>query len=309
MSKLKIFVTGGAGFIGSAAAKALVDAGHEVTVYDNLSTGKLEVVPAGAKLIVGDILDQKLLEKVLPGTDVIFHFAALIEAGLSFENPVPFYKTNIDGSICLAEAARKTGVGKIIFSSTAAVYKPKDTPLTEKDLTEPENPYGATKLAFENILSAYHNSYGIESVSLRYFNAYGPGELHQPETHAIPNFIKAVLANKPVPFYWHGEQIRDFIYIDDLVTAHVLALKVKGFNYYNLGSGEGTKISDLSKIVFKICGKKSPISDLGKREGDPQILVASYEKAKKELGWEPKVTLEEGLIKTIHFFQKIKNFS
>ena len=304
---MRIFVTGGAGFIGSATVKALVEAGHKVTVYDNLSTGKREAVPEGAKLIVGDILDGKKLEKVLPGFDVIMHFAALIEAGLSFENPGPFYKTNIDGSICLAEAARIVGVGKIIFSSTAAVYKPKNTPLTEKDLTEPENPYGATKLAFENILSAYHNSYGIESCSLRYFNAYGPWERHVAETHVIPNFVKSVLQGRPVPLYWHGEQVRDFIYIDDLVKAHVLALKAKGFNYYNLGTGTGTKISDLLKLVFKICGKKAPIEDLGKREGDPQILVASYEKAKKELGWEPKVSLEKGLGKTIEFFKSLKS--
>lgn len=307
MNKLKIFVTGGAGFIGSATAKALIEAGHQVTVFDNLSTGKKEAIPAGAKLIVGDILNQKLLEKVMPGHNAIFHFAALIEAGLSFENPADFYRVNIDGSISLAEAARKTGVKKIIFSSTAAVYRPKNTPLTEEDLKEPENPYGATKLAVENLLAAYHYSYGIESVSLRYFNAYGSWERQSGETHVIPNFIKAVLKGKPVPLYWHGAQVRDFIYIDDLVKAHILALKIKGYNYYNLGTGKGTKISDLLKLVFKICGKVAPIADLGKREGDPQVLLASFDKAKKELGWEPKVTLEEGLKETVDFFKKLSH--
>jgi UDP-glucose-4-epimerase GalE len=301
---LKIFVTGGAGFIGSHTTRFLLDKGHEVTVYDNLSRGRKEFVDRQAKFIQGDTTDKEALLKGLPGHDAVIHMAGFIEVSQSFKDPESFFKNNLSGGVTLLEAMREAGIPKIIFSSTAAIYKPKDRPLEEDDPKEPQNPYGATKLSFENFLAAYFYSYKLESVSLRYFNAYGPFEHHKPETHAIPNFICATLKRKPVPLYWQGEQVRDYIFIDDLVEAHIKALNLSGLNYINLGTGKGTKTIDLLKMTFDLTGLKAPIADLGKREGDVPILVASYKKAKEVLGWEPKTPLVSGLKKTIEYFKR-----
>jgi len=297
-------VTGGAGFIGSHVTKSLLDKGHSVTVYDNLSHGYQKLVDRRANFVEGDVKEEEVLLRILPGHDAVIHMAGLIEVGESFKNPQDFFENNLFGGIVLLNAMRKSNVSKIIFSSTAAVYKPKERPLEEDDPKEPQNPYGATKLSFENFLAAYFNSYKLESISLRYFNAYGPDEHHRPETHAIPNFIQATLKKEPVPLYWQGEQIRDYIFIDDLVEAHVKALDLSGYHYLNLGTGQGTKTADLLKMIFELCGHEAPISDLGRREGDAPILVASYKKAKEVLGWEPKTPLSAGLRKTIEYFAK-----
>ncbi|OGD86756.1 hypothetical protein A2Z23_02775 [Candidatus Curtissbacteria bacterium RBG_16_39_7] len=302
---MKIFVTGGAGFIGSHLTKFLLDKGHTVTVYDNLSRGYQELIDKRAKFVQGDTNNKETLLQVLPSHDAVIHMAGFIEVGESFKDPQVFFQNNLSGGITLLEAMRDAGVSKIIFSSTAAIYKPKEKPLEEDDPKEPQNPYGATKLAFENFLAAYFYSYRLESVSLRYFNAYGPGEHHKPETHAIPNFIRATLKKEPLPLYWQGEQVRDYIFIDDLVEAHVKALNLSGYKYLNLGTGKGTKTIDLLKMIFDIVGHDAPIADLGKREGDASYLVASYKKAKGILGWEPKRPLVEGLRKTIDYFAKI----
>ena len=300
---MKIFVTGGAGFIGSSVVKALIEQHHRVTVFDNLSSGTKEAVDLKANLIVGDLQNKNLLSSSLADHDIIFHFAGLIEADESVKNPQAFYNVNTIGGINLLEAARKNNIKKIIFSSSASVYLPQKYPLLESSPTFPDNPYGATKLAFESLMSAYYFSYKIEIVALRYFNAYGPGERHLPETHAIPIFINSILKDNEVPVYWKGDHIRDFIYIDDLVAAHILTLKTKGINVFNIGTGQGTKIIDLLKMIAKILNKKPKIKDVGQRQGDPKILVASFKKINRELGWEPKEPLEKGLQKTIIFFK------
>src|SRR3989344_2341475 len=226
---MKIFVTGGAGFIGSHVSKLLLDQGHQVTVLDNLSHGSKATLDPRSTFIEADLQNQKRLEEVLPGHEAVIHMASLIEVGESVKKPVEFVENNVVGTIKLLEAMKNTGVKKIIFSSSACVYgTPLKLPITENDpLGFQENPYGITKIAMEQFCQVYHNLYGFDVTILRYFNPYGPGELHNPETHAIPNFIKAVLNKEAIPLYWNGSQTRDFIYIDDLASAHILPLNQK----------------------------------------------------------------------------------
>jgi len=302
---MKILVTGGAGFIGSWVQRLLLDQNHEVTVIDNLSHGHKELIDPRSNFIPGDLLDQKKLESILPGQDIVIHMASFIEVGESVKKPVEFAENNIIGTIKLLEAMRKTNVKKIIFSSSACVYgRPERIPITEEDsLGEQENPYGITKITMEQFCKLYHRLFGFDVTILRYFNPFGPGELHTPETHAIPNFIKAALAKTAVPLYWKGEQIRDFIYIEDLAAAHILPLNLSGFHIYNVGTENGVKVSDLVGQIFKLIGYEVTIDDKGERKGDVPSLVASSAKIKKELNWEAKVSLEEGLKKTIDFYR------
>lgn len=308
---MRILVTGGAGFIGSHVTKLLLDKGHEVTIFDNLSSGHKEAVDTRANFIQGDLSNQQDIEKALQGHDGVIHMASYIEVGESVKKPVAFAENNIVGTIKLLEAMRKTGVKKIIFSSSACVYgNPSKIPITEDDpVGVQENPYGITKVTMEQFCTLYHNLYNFDVIILRYFNPYGPGELHNPETHAIPNFIKAVLSKNPVPLFWKGEQVRDFIYIDDLASAHVLPLKKKGLHIYNVGSQKRMKVIDVVKKIFEITGEEVPIDNKGERKGDVAKLIASSEKIKQELGWEAKVNLEDGLKKTIDFFRSRQSSS
>lgn len=302
---MKILVTGGAGFIGSAVTKLLLDQNHQVTIIDNLSHGYQASIDSRANFINADILDEAKLEEILPGHEAVIHMASLIEVGESVKNPVAFVENNITGTIKLLEAMRKTNVKKIIFSSSACVYgEPLKTPITESDpLGEQENPYGLTKVSMEQLCQLYHKLYNFDVVILRYFNPYGPGELHTPETHAIPNFIKAVLNKQPIPLYWNGEQIRDFIYIDDLAKAHILPLNQTGLHIYNIGTETDIRVMDVVKEIFGLVGYQVPINNKGERKGDVQTLVASSEKIKTELNWSSKVDIQEGLKKTIEFFK------
>lgn len=302
---MKILVTGGAGFIGSAVSTLLLDQNHQVTILDNLSHGNKQAVDPRANFIQADLENQSNLEEILPGHDGVIHMASFIEVGESVKQPVEFAENNIVGTVKLLEAMKNTDVKKIVFSSSACVYGvPKKLPITENDpLGEQENPYGITKITMEQFCMLYHQLFGFDVVLLRYFNPYGPGELHSPETHAIPNFIKATLRKLPIPLYWKGEQVRDFIYIDDLAKAHVLPLSQTGLHIYNVGTQTGTKVIDCVNQIFKIIGSEVPIEDKGERKGDVPSLVASSEKIKKELGWSAKTDLREGLQKTIDFYR------
>lgn len=201
---------------------------------------------------------------------------------------------------------KEANVSKIIFSSSATVYgDPDKLPLTEDSpIKKAANPYGQTKIEMEKIIKEKHQTDGLSAVILRYFNPYGPNELHTPETHAIPNFIKSALENKPIPLYWKGEQVRDFIYIEDLARAHIDVLNLNGFNIFNVGTGEGTKVIDVVNKIFEIVRQVSEIKDLGERAGDVAANYTSAEKIKKEVGWKAQVSLSKGLEKTISFFKE-----
>lgn len=305
MNHMKVLVTGGAGFIGSHVCKLLLEQNHQVTIIDNLSKGHQDSLDSRSVFHQISLDTQKQLEGILPGHDAVIHMASFIEVGESVKKPVEFTENNIVGTVKLLEAMRITGVKKMIFSSSACVYgKPTKIPITEEDiLGEQENPYGITKVTMEQFCKLYHSLFGFDVTILRYFNPYGPGEEHNPETHAIPNLIKATLEKKPIPLYWKGEQIRDFIYIDDLAKAHVLSLPLTGLHIYNVGTQTGAKVIDVVKKIFQIVEYEVPIDDKGERKGDVPSLVASSEKINQELDWKAEIDLDEGLRKTIDFYR------
>jgi UDP-glucose 4-epimerase len=303
---VRVLVTGGAGFIGSHVSNVLIDQEHEVTVYDNLSRGKRELVPDDASFVHADLADEQAIERALQGMDAVIHLAASLEVAVSVQQPVAFAENNIVNSVKLLEAMRRAGVGKIIFSSSATVYGlPKRLPLREDDpLGMQANPYGATKVAMEVFLGVYHQLYDFDCVLLRYFNPYGPNELCDPESHAVPNIVRATLERRSIPLYWKGEQVRDYIYVEDLARAHIAALKVRGYEVFNVGTDVGTKVIDVIQQVFRIVGYEVPLDDLGERPGDVPASYASSEKLRKQLGWAPQVGLEEGLRRTIAHYRE-----
>jgi len=303
---MKIVVTGGAGFIGSHITETLCDKKYEVIVVDNLSFGYKNFVDKRAVFVRGNIGDKNLMRQVLRGADAVIHLAASSIIKFSYEDPVSYFHNNLTNGIALLEAMRNEKVHKIIYSSTAAVYgSPEKNPVKEDDPKNPISAYGASKLGFENALSAYYHAYGIESVSLRYFNAYGPRDEQKPATRAVPMWIKALLADKPVEVYWHAEQTRDYVYVTDIAQAHIAVLSAKGCLTYNIGSGKGIVMKDIITHIEKIAGRKLQIIDKGERKGDPEKLIADTEKIKKEIGWIPHVSLQEGLQKTIDYYKSI----
>ena len=303
---MRILVTGGAGFIGSHVVKILLGKGYEVVVLDNLSSSKKDSVDRRAQLIIGDINNPTQSRKALKGAEAVIHMAGLIIVPESVKDPIKYCENNVVGTVSFLESMRAENVKKIIFSSSACVYgNPAKLPIKEDAPVNPDNPYGASKASIEAFLQSFHSVFGFDVVILRYFNPYGPGEMHDPETHAIPNFIKATLAKKPIPLYWQGEQVRDFIYIEDLAQAHVDVLPLSGYEIFNIGCEKGVKVKDVVDEIFKIAGYEVPINDLGKRAGDVPANFASSEKLKKAVGWKARVGLNEGLAKTIEFFRSI----
>ena len=303
---MRILVTGGAGFLGSHITNLLIKDGHEVVILDNLKKGYQELVNPKAKLVVGDINYPVKTQEALDGIDAVIHMAGLIVVPESVKYPELYVKNNVLGSVNLLDCMAKKNVKKIIFSSSACVYgEPKNLPITEDEPLHPDNPYGASKASVEAFLQAYHANHNFDVTILRYFNPYGPGELHNPETHAIPNFIKAVLAKKPIPLYWKGEQIRDFIYVEDLASSHTQVLDLSGFNIFNVGTETGNKIIDVVNLIFEIVGYKVPIDDLGEREGDVSANYASSAKLQKAVGWKANVPLKDGLAQSIEFFKHL----
>jgi UDP-glucose 4-epimerase len=300
---MNIFVTGGAGYIGSATAEALLNAGHTVTVYDSLMTGYRAAVPAAARFIQVDLGDPPALTAALASDrfDAVMHFAGFIEAGESMKDPGKFFKNNLVHSLGLIEAASRAGVKRFVFSSSAAVYASDDKPLNEESALGPANAYGFTKLATEQALEWYRRIHGLHVASLRYFNACGAmpgrGEAHQPESHLIPLVLQVALGQRdavsiygtdyPTP---DGTCIRDYIHIADLVSAHLLALEALGRNdwlVFNLGNGNGYSVRDVIETARKVTGHPIPIRESPRRPGDAPRLVASSEKIRRELGWTP----------------------
>jgi UDP-arabinose 4-epimerase len=304
-----ILVVGGAGYIGSHTARALRCAGHDVVIFDNLSTG-YEFLAAGFELVKGDILDQAALAGVLPRIDAIMHFAAHAYVGESVINPKKYFHNNVEGGLSLLNAALHAGVNKIIFSSTCAVYgEPAKIPIAENIPRQPVNPYGVSKLFFEQALEAYDRAYAFRFASLRYFNAAGAddsgeiGELHDPETHLIPLALQAAAGSGPELQIFgsdyptpDGTCIRDYIHVNDLASAHVKALDhlaAGGASFaVNVGTGVGASVEEVISAVEKITSKRVPRRIVPRRPGDPPALVADPSKAQALLGWRAERDLE-----------------
>ncbi|PWU22842.1 UDP-glucose 4-epimerase GalE [Candidatus Cerribacteria bacterium 'Amazon FNV 2010 28 9'] len=295
---MNILVTGGAGFLGKPLCRALRTHGHTVKVLDKKENTEFPTV-------IGDILDEAKVATALEGIDVVFHLASFIEAGESVQKPYEYTQNNVLGTVILLETMRKQGIKTMIFSSSAAVYgEPLQVPIKEDDRTMPINPYGMTKLAMEALASSYSYAYGFTCVALRYFNLYGPGEDHEPETHAIPRFIQQIREGTQVTVWGNGEHQRDFVYVDDIVDAHIKALELeKGkYHYMNLSGKNATRVKDVIQLLETYIGKKANIQQFPPRPGDPLLLFADGSKAKEELGWESTTTLEDGLKKTVEWF-------
>lgn len=315
---MKILVTGGCGFIGSVTVRHLKNLGYNVLVYDNLIKGHKNSLPNGVIFIEGELSDKEKLKKILEDyrIDTIVHFAAFIEAGESVHKPAKYFENNVINTLILLEAMLEAGVKKIVFSSSAAVYgTPRKIPIDENAELNPESPYGETKLLMEYLLKEFVNNYGFKAVALRYFNAAGAlhdcGEDHHPETHIIPRFIKAGLKGENITIFGDGSHRRDYIHIEDLAKAHILAvelLKKETFNeennqeetnqgffeYFNLGNGKRYSNIEIADKILELIKNKtgknseSKIIHLDARPGDPKDLLASNNKAKEYLGWIPE---------------------
>jgi UDP-glucose 4-epimerase len=302
---MRVLVTGGAGYIGSVVTEQLVSDGHQVVVYDNLSKGHAEAIVDGADFVEGDLLaGDKLNETLFENKiEAVIHMAASSLVGESVEEPAKYYKNNMVAGLVLLDAMRACGVKKIVFSSTAAVYgEPEKQPIVESDLTNPTNPYGESKLAFERAMHWYEGAYGLKYASLRYFNAAGAtehcGEDHDPETHLIPITLQTAVGKRthvevygedyPTP---DGTCIRDYIHVVDLARAHILALDLleERSAIYNLGcGGDGYSVKDVIETARRVTGKDIPVRVGPRRPGDPAVLIASSDRIKDELGWQPQ---------------------
>lgn len=305
----RILVTGGAGYIGAIATNLLLDAGYEVVVLDDLSTGHKESVDARAKFVHGSILNKEEVKKALAGCEGVLHFAGKSLVGESVLKPDLYVETNIEGSRNLLNVMCELGVKKIIFSSSASTYgEPSSIPISENSETKPTNPYGLSKLAVDQLLAERSILDGFAACSLRYFNVVGSlktpngwlNESHDPETHLIPNVLKASQA-KPLKIFgsdWptaDGTCIRDYVHVVDLVEAHILALKnltTPGHVVINLGSGRGYSVKEVIDSASKISGTEICVEMDERRAGDPAVLVASISKAKEVLGWTPSRNLD-----------------
>jgi UDP-glucose 4-epimerase len=309
---MKIFVVGGAGYIGSVCAELLLDEGHEVFVFDNLTEGHRRAVDERARFIEGDLSDRGKIASALREArpEGVMHFAANALVAESMENPSKYFRNNIGNGLNLLDAMLEVGVNRFVFSSTCATFGlPERVPIDEAAPQRPVNPYGESKLAFEKILHWYDEIHGLRFISLRYFNAAGAsenfGEDHRHETHLIPNVLKVALGQKPhVEIYGadyetpDGTCIRDYIHILDLSRAHILALDAKQSAYYNLGSGGGASVREVIDCCRKITAKKVPVVEKPRRPGDPPRLIAASEKIKRELGWQPKFESLDAIIES-----------
>ncbi len=307
---MNVFVTGGAGYIGSICVEELLNAGHEVTVYDNLSEGHRSAVDHRAVFLLARLSDTEGVTQALKDAkaEAIMHFAANALVGESMANPGKYFRNNVANGLTLLEAAVAAGVRKFVFSSTCATYGPPETvPITEETPQRPINPYGESKVMFERMLHWYHQIHGLEFVAFRYFNAAGAspqfGEHHRQETHLIPNVLKVALGQSPqVEIYGtdyptpDGTCIRDYIHIIDLAQAHILALAPGKQGFYNLGNGDGYSVREVIKTCEKVTGRVIKAVERPRRPGDPPRLVATAEKARKELGWTPKLPKLEDIV-------------
>jgi UDP-glucose 4-epimerase len=326
---VKILVTGGAGYIGGTVAGLLIEKGHKAVVFDNLGHGRRDLLPAGVEFIEGELADRRALETIFVSArnenqpfDGVLHFAALIEAGESMVRPEVFFRNNTASTLSLLEAMLACGPKQLVFSSTAAVYgEPESIPIQEDARLVPANPYGQSKLLVEQMLAWLNRIHGLRYASLRYFNVAGApegpegvtrGEAHEPETHLIPLVLDVALGRRPsIRIYGDdyptpdGTCIRDYIHVSDLADAHLLALSALGAGgenrgplIYNLGNGQGFSVRDVIESARRVTGHPIPAEIVSRRPGDPAVLVASSAKAIRELGWKPRYTELDEIIRT-----------
>lgn len=315
---MNVLVCGGAGYIGSHTVYELIERGHSVVVVDSLIKGHKAAVHNDAKFYLGDIRDEEFMDRVFKenNIDAVIDFAAFSLVGESVNEPFKYYENNVYGTLKLLEAMERAGVKKIVFSSTAATYgEPENDIIVESDKTIPTNPYGETKLTVEKMLKWADNAYGIKFVALRYFNAAGAhisgkiGEDHSPETHLIPIILQTALGQREKMFIFgddydtpDGTCVRDYIHVTDLADAHIKALeklfKTNESGIYNLGNGKGFSVKEVIEKAKKVTGKDFKVEIEARRNGDPSTLIASSEKAIKELGWKPKFNTLDKIIET-----------
>lgn len=326
---MRILVTGGAGYIGGTVASLLLSQGHHPVVLDDLCHSRREMVPPGVEFIEGDIANRDLIEKIFKSArtenkpfDSVLHFAALIEAGESMVHPEKYFRNNTASTLAMLEAVIAEGPRRLVFSSTAAVYgEPEAVPITETARLKPTNAYGESKLIVETMLNWFHSIHGLRSVALRYFNVAGApegpdgitrGEDHEPESHLIPLILDVALGRrKSIRIYGNdystpdGTCIRDYIHVSDLAEAHVLALKAldtdaaqKSRLIFNLGNGQGFSVREVIESARRVTGHPIPAELHPRRPGDPAILVASSEKATQQLGWKPRYSQLDDIVRT-----------
>jgi len=326
---MRVLVTGGAGYIGGVVADRLLRDGHSVTVLDNLSKGRQQAVPSQAEFVLADTGDAPALDRIFEAGrfDAVMHFAAFIEAGESMLSPELYFDNNSAKTLTLLRAMLRHRVLRLVFSSTAAVYgDPRRLPIAEDDPLAPTNPYGESKLMVERMLAWFHKAHGLRYASLRYFNAAGAtadrGEMHRPETHLIPLVLQAALGQREaISIYGtdyptkDGTCIRDYIHIDDLATAHMLALDALTETnaqinpqtqtqskssplIFNLGSGSGFSVREIIAVAGRVTGRKIPVVEAPRRPGDSAVLIASSEKIKRELGWQPQHSDIEAIVRS-----------
>ncbi len=329
-----ILVTGGAGYIGSHNVIALLDAGYDVVIFDNLELGHIETVQTLKSLdlkgkvvdfIQGDLKNFEDIKDVFSKHEIkaVIHFAAYSQVAESMKNPQKYYENNVEGTLNLLNAMVENSVKRIVFSSTAATYgEPVYTPIDENHPQNPINPYGETKLKIEKIMDEFDEKYGLKSVRLRYFNVAGAdslnrvGEWHDPETHLIPNILKSTFGGgKTFQMFGtdyktiDGTCVRDYINVEDLANAHVKALNYLEnggkTNFFNLGTNNGNSVKEVFSVCEKVTGKKIPVDIQPRREGDPAILVADNTKAKNILGWIPQKTLEDSILSAYNWEKKL----
>jgi UDP-glucose 4-epimerase len=326
---MKVLVTGGAGYIGGTVAGLLAENGAQTVVFDNLSHGRRDLLPPGVELIEGELADRPALEKIFTTAkaqgkpfDSVLHFAALIEAGESMIHPAQYFRNNTASTLALLEAILAHGPRRLVFSSTAAVYgEPETIPIKEDARLQPTNVYGESKLLVEHMLRWFQRIHGLRYASLRYFNVAGApegpngitrGEAHEPETHLIPLVLDVALGRRPsIRIYGDdypttdGTCIRDYIHVSDLADAHLLALSAletpaaaEGCLIFNLGNGQGFSVREVIESARRVTGHPIPAEVHPRRPGDPAVLVASSEKAIRELGWKPHYTHLDEIVRT-----------